>query len=196
MCIKGDNMKNNTNWSKTLLGIYRYLPRVTYAYDNLVKSRAYNSSATNSFLLGFNDIMKVANTIINLTERKNNLINLKVLTDKVLCDIDLSSAKILVMKFIDGKKSNEIANLLHLGKRTYFRKLNFALESFANMLTRLNYTDYKLENMIKDEKWILRLYNSYSNRKINQTENIMDNFYFRSKFQRNLMYEIKKVGVC
>lgn len=189
-------MKNNTNWSKTILGVYRYLPRVTYAYDNLVKSRAYNSNATNSFLLGFNDIMKVANSIIDLTERKNNLINLKVITDNMLRHIDLQSAKILVMKFIDGKKSNEIASLLHLGKRTYFRKLNYALESFASMLTRFNYTDSRLEDMLKDEKWIIRLYYSYSNRRINQTENIMDNIYFRNKFQRNLMFEIKKVGVC
>ena len=33
-------MENN-NWSKTILGVYRYLPRVSYAFDRLVKTRAY-----------------------------------------------------------------------------------------------------------------------------------------------------------
>ena len=111
-------MENNNNWSKTILGVYKYLPRVTLAFDKLVKSRAYNSSATSLYNLAFNDIMNVANSIINLTQRKNNLINLKVIIDKTLKSIDLTSARILIYKYFDNKKSAEIAKMLNVCNRT------------------------------------------------------------------------------
>lgn len=188
-------MENN-NWSKTILGVYRYLPRVTYAFDKLVKTRAYNSSATSSYNLAFNDVMNIANSIINLTQRKNNLINLKLIIDKTLKSIDTTSAKILVFKFIDGKKSADIAKLLNVCTRTYFRKVNLALSHFSKALSKLGYSTFKLENMLKDERWIMEVYHTYSSQRINETENIMDSIEFRNKFQKSLICEFKKARVC
>ena len=188
-------MENNNNWSKTILGVYKYLPRVTLAFDKLVKSRAYNSSATSLYNLAFNDIMNVANSIINLTQRKNNLINLKVIIDKTLKSIDLTSARILIYKYFDNKKSADIAKMLNVCNRTYFRKVNSALTHFTYALARQGYDSFKLFQMLKNEKWIMSVYNTYSACEDIGMENIMDSVEYRNKFQRALMCEFKRARV-
>lgn len=195
MYQRENNMENNNNWSKTILSVYKFLPRVTYAFDKLVKSRAYNSFATSAYNLGFNDIMNVANSIINLTQRKNNLINIKVISDKALKSIDKTSAKILIFKYFNNKKSAEIAQILNICNRTYFRKLNVALTHFTYALTKLGYNSYKLQQMLKCEKWIMSVYNTYSTCDDKSMENILDSVEFRNKFQKTLMCEFKKARV-
>ena len=190
-----NSMENNNNWSKTILGVYKYLPRVTLAFDKLVKSRAYNSSATSLYNLAFNDIMNVANSIINLTQRKNNLINLKVIIDKTLKSIDSTSARILIYKYFDNKKSAEIAKMLNVCNRTYFRKVNSALTHFTCALAKQGYDSFKLFQMLKNEKWIMLVYNSYSSCQDSGMENIMDSVEYRNKFQRTLMCEFKRARV-
>lgn len=186
-------MENN-NWSKTILGVYRYLPRVSYAFDRLVKTRAYNSGYCTSYNTSFNNVLNVTSTILDLTERKITLINLKLLTEKALKSMDNKLARMLISKFIDGKKSTEIAEKFKICLRTYFRKINLALESFYKALCRMGYNDEELYHMLKNEKWIMEVYYGYEKQIECQTENILDNLEFRNKFKQNIMFEFKKVS--
>ena len=183
----------NTNWSKTLLGVYRYLPRVTYAFDKIVKTRAYNSFYGSSNNPGFNDVMNISNAILDLTERKISLINLKLITEKALKSMDTDLARILILKFIDGKKSVEIAEKFGFCLRTFFRKINTALISFKKALNRIGYDDVKLFDMLKKEKWILEVYRAFENENI-ENENIMENFSFEDKIKTKIMFEFKRVS--
>ena len=185
---------NNNNWSKTLLSVYRYLPRVTYAIDKIVKTRAYNSSYSTTNNISFNNVWNVANTILDLTERKITLINLKLIIEKALHSMDENSARILILKFIDGKKSNEIANLFNICLRTFFRKVNTALESFSKALIRMGYTNDKLLNMLKNEKWIMETFNKSEKETINNTENFADNYELHSQIKNSIILEFRKVS--
>ncbi len=185
-------MENN-NWSRTLLGVYRYLPRVTYALDKIVKTRAYNSSYMSLNNIAFNNVMNVANTILDLTERKVTLINLKLIIEKALRSMDAKSARILILKFIDGKKSAEIADSFKICLRTFFRKVNSALDSFTKALSRIGYTEDKLQEMLKNEKWIIETYNKYSKNVFN-TENFADSYELHSQIKNNIIMEFKKVS--
>ena len=184
---------DNNNWSKTLLGVYRYLPRVTYALDKIVKTRAYNSSFTSTNNIAFNDVMNVANTILDLTERKITLINLKLIIEKALCSMDKNLARILILKFIDGRKSNEIADVFKICLRTFFRKVNTALDSFSKALLRMGYNDEKLKNMLKNEKWIMEVFNKSLTENLS-TENIADNYEFHAQIKNSIILEFKRAS--
>ena len=183
----------NINWSKTVLGVYRYLPRVTYAFDKIVKTRAYNSFYGSSNNPGFNDVMNISNAILDLTERKITLINLKLIVEKALKSINSELAKILVLKFIDGKKSTEIAEKFGFCLRTFFRKINTALVSFKKALNRLGYDDLKLFDMLKNEKWILEVYRAYESENW-ESDNLIDNVDFEDKIKNKIMFEFKRVS--
>lgn len=111
-------------WVKTILNVYRYLETVSGAIDKIVMSRATNSFYTNRDNMAFNNVMKISEDILQLTERKIKLINLKVITEKALLDIKQSLAKILVLNFVEKRTCYECAQILGVSVRTYFRHLN------------------------------------------------------------------------
>lgn len=81
---KGENMKRNIEneiWGKTLLSLYRHLGAISNSIDNLIKRIGINSAFNHSV---YNSAYVDSNKIIELTERKIKIINLKVLIEKAL----------------------------------------------------------------------------------------------------------------
>ena len=142
-------------WARTILSVYVYLERVTGAIDKVVKARAENSFHFTSSSFAYNDIISISDHILNLTERKVNLINLKIICESVLEKIDLFQAKLLISAFIDKRKSHETAQLLHISPRSYFRKLTQALNAFTAQLDLMGYTDEVLKMLYGKEQWIM-----------------------------------------
>lgn len=149
--------------AKTVLMVQRYLERICDAIDRLVERKALNS-----FYVGMqggndNSISSVADYIINLSERKIKLINLKILTDLVLENCPILSAQILIERYIDNEKSANIAKRHNLAERTYFRRLSEALENFSSTLAKFGFNEKKLLDYISTEKWIMEVYNKIYN---------------------------------
>lgn len=155
-------MKNNV-WAKTILSVYKYLDRVVGAIDKLVREEAFNSfyySGVNQYKNGTID---VANRIIEMSERKVRLVNLKVLADKALQECNRGSAQILIQKYMDGESSQEIAQRHNLNIRTYFRHLINAEENFAALLAKEGFDDKKLCSYLAGERWIMEVYDNLKN---------------------------------
>lgn len=171
-------------WSKTILNIYRYLERVANAIDKIVLSRAINSFFTSSSNMAFNGVWNVSQDIINLTNRKVNLINLKLITEKALSCIDEALAKVLILNFVEKRTCYECAEILNVSLRTYFRKLNKALESFSKALNRQKYDEKYFDNMLASENWILEVKNKLTS---NQ-----DIFEMNGKFAKKICCDLKK----
>ena len=174
--------------------VYKYLKRMTMAFDRLIESKASNSFYTSSNNYAFNNVFDITNSMIELTERKVTLINLKVLADKVLKTMKTEHAKILIMKYIENQKSEYIAKAINCTLRTYFRKSVLALESFYKNLCILGYDENKLKQMLKDEAWIMSVYNDFC-----QQSSIEDGktaTFFIDRIKNNIFLEIKKVTCC
>ena len=153
-------MKNNI-WGKTILSVSKYLDRVSNSIDKLVKQNAFNSFYFVGQNQAQNAVFAVADRILELTERKKKLINIRVLADKALLECDRGSAQILIERYMDGDSSQEIAVRHNLNIRTYFRHLLSAEEKFCAIMTKLGYNDKKLETYLAGEKWIMEIYNNF-----------------------------------
>ena len=182
---------DNTIWSKTILSVYRYLKRVAFAYNNIVKAKANNSFYTSGDNYSINNVWNVSNSILDITERKISLINLKILTEKALTLIDKKNSKILILKYIHNKKSEEIAEMLGICPRTYFRRVNIAHKSFEKALLRLGYTHDKLYKMLQKEDWIIEVYKQYLSEQ-NDLE-IEVNFY-ETSIRKTIYKQLKSVN--
>lgn len=136
-------------WSKTFLNVYRSLEKITTAIDKIVLTSGLNENLDTYF---------VANKIIELTDRKITLINLKLLIEKCLNSLNCSDTKLLMLKYVDRVKSEDIAQIFKVSSRTFFRKSNSAIKSFELSLKRKNLTPEKLQTMLKKEVWINDLY--------------------------------------
>ena len=142
-------------WSKTLLATYNCLETISNAIDSIVISQGIGSGRNNL------TTMQSAERIINLIQRKKLLINLKVLIEKVIARLDSKVARILVLKFFDKLKPEICMEVLKLTRRTYFRRVNSAINEFGEMLESFGYTDDVLSKMLDKENWIKEYYNTY-----------------------------------
>ena len=145
----------NKGWGRTVLSVYNYLGTVTNAIDKVVKARALNSFYYNSTSYGYNDIYSISEHIISLTERKINLINLKLVCEKILGKMKNEHARLLISAFIDKRRAVDTAKYLNISLRSYFRKMKIALETFNIELNKLGYTDSYLYKTFRDECWIM-----------------------------------------
>lgn len=139
-------------WSKTLLSVYRYLGSLSKALDNLIVKKSVNSMFyTNS--RGHNTY-DCASEIIELTQRKVNLINLKVLVDDALSKMSYENKRILILYYVDGLKTSQIAKIMGCVDRTFFRKKDEAVISFGRTLKNMGINEEKLSQMFGKEKWL------------------------------------------
>lgn len=155
--------------AKTVLMVQRYLERICDAIDRLVERKALNSFYVGVQGNNENSISSVADYIINLSERKIKLINLKLLTDFALENCPLLSAQILIERYMDNEKSADIAKRHNLAERTYFRRLTEALENFSFTLAKLGFSENRLLDYISTEKWIMEVYNRIYNARSDDT---------------------------
>lgn len=143
-------------WAKTLLNTYNCLETISSAIDKLVVTQGVNS--------GKNTLttMENAERIINLIQRKKLMVNLKVLTENIISSLNTISSRILVMKYIDKVKPEICFELLEMSRRTFFRKLNRAIDEFALRLKQMGYNSEKMSEMLANEHWIKEYYNHYA----------------------------------
>lgn len=146
-------------WSKTLLSMLRYFDALSRAVDRLVSKNATNSNyyANGKFITAYN----MANRIIELTERKKKIFALKNLIEDAICLLDKEDRRLIGLAYFDGVTSHNIATLLNISDRTYFRRKNKAINSFSNKLKYLGYTDEKLNLLYGNEKWVMNFYESF-----------------------------------
>ena len=140
-------------WSKSILSIYRYLPTLSNAIDGLVKKNSKLSAGT-----GYSSTYTQAGKLIEWTDKKRKMINLKVATKEALKQLPSIDRRILVLFYIDGVKSTLIADMLGCSIRTYYRKKVDAIERFGIALARVGFDiDYLNANYL-DEKWLMSVY--------------------------------------
>ncbi len=167
---KGEDYMRTNLWVKTILYVYKYLDSLAEAIDKLVERQALNSFYYYSGLSEDNGVMAVSERIINLIDRKKRLINIKVLTDKSLENCDSEYAQILIERYIDNDKSEEIAFRHGYAMRTYFRKLSQAEEQCASKMSQMGFTSEKLEKYLAGEKWITEIYQAFSSKEIDKKD--------------------------
>ncbi len=151
----------NHIWGKTLLSIYRYLDRVADAIDSLIEKQAVQTSSMLGNDALTHNTLSLANKIIDLSERKVKLINIKLLTEKALSVIDEKGAKILIMKYFDNASVDEIMSSFSLSRRTYFRRIAEMEAAFEFGCSRFGFPMERLDDYLSTETWIINLKRSF-----------------------------------
>jgi predicted DNA-binding protein (UPF0251 family) len=154
-------MDNQILWTKTILSVYRYLERVCNAIDTICMQSALESGNILGSNFHNNNALAISQKLIDLSERKVSLINLKILTEEILKKLDEKDAKMLILVYCDGTKRREIADKCNISLRTVFRRIESAEQSFAKKLVCKGYNAFTLAKMLKDEAWIKSVYDRY-----------------------------------
>lgn len=153
-------MQNHV-WAKTILTAYRFLERIAGAIDKIIEKKALASSYMMGSEILTNNTLALTDKIIELSQRKVKLINIKVLVQQALKALDTDSARLLIKKYIEKQPIPSIMQQFSLARRTYFRKIEQAEAAFEAQCSRLKYPSKKLDEYLKDEIWISEIKQSF-----------------------------------
>lgn len=109
-----------------------------------------------------------ANKIIELMDRKRKTINLKVSVEEVLSRLSKDDRRLLTLVFIDGVKSDLVAQLFGISLRTFFRKKIKALDNFTMCLQKMGYNVKFFEEEYGSEPWITPIYDECTSKNIEE----------------------------
>ncbi len=143
---KGIKKMEQIIWAKTILKVYRYIDKAIILLDKAVEKLSLRPDLTAT---------DVTNRLLNLTERKVNLINLKLIVEKVLASCSVKHLRVLSLKYIQDLKSDEIAEHFNKSRRTIFRLINDAFNEFVKKMLGFGFCSNFLYKHLKTEKWIL-----------------------------------------
>ena len=147
--------------SETLVKVYRLLIKKCNAIDKFIKNHAfYFGPSTNEY-----DALDVYNNIIDLMERKNQLINLKIILDKAINSLKEKDKKIIYIKTFYNLPMTEICEVLSLKERTAFRRIEGAYYNLAEALNSSKYLN-KLESILEKEEWIREIRDQVKSRRM------------------------------
>ena len=149
-------------FAKTILTAYSSLELVSNQIDVLVRRRvSAGYCAGDCSCIG---AQRQIEEIITLMNKKANLINLKLLADEVLSSMDGASKNILTDRYIKKIKWQQSMEQTGLSKRTFFRRLERAQESFAKSCFARGYNQTWLEENYFDQSWIKEIYYHYKDK--------------------------------
>ena len=97
--------------------------------------------------------MDICNNIISLMDRKNRLINLKLIIDKAISKLSDNDKKLLYLKINYNLSISNICTILSLTERTAFRRLEHAYNSLTQTINNSPYSS-KVSSIITAEDWI------------------------------------------
>ena len=178
-------------WCKSFLSIYNIIPNLVKSIDKLVYLKSISSAgfSRNDPDDTYNQVEKIA----CLTQKKINLINLKLLCDEILLEMNKDAGKLILLRYIDDLPCEEIINLLHLTRRTYFRKLSNALKNFELRLyskiikNNVLYNNFITDNFFNDIFEKINLFEE----KVNTNKN-SNNFTFQNSLCNMILKQMKK----
>ncbi|MDD2226967.1 MAG: hypothetical protein PHH71_00065 [Clostridia bacterium] len=150
------------NMVKTLFTVYRFLERLANSIDRIINTRAVNACFVHLENTAYNYVEKVADDIMELTQRKITLINLKVITDNILENINQDFARFVIMKYIEDRSIFEISDALEVSMRTLSRWNNNAIIKGALYLRGNGLTLNVMVDLIKNENWIVQVFNEFN----------------------------------
>lgn len=159
-------MSNETKfkfWIKTLISSYSTLPEIIKTVDKIIEIQAssvsFASDIYNKNKGTFNQVEKV----IDLTERKNSLLNIYIMTKKMTEQLTNEHYEFLERKFIYNWSSEELANYYEISLRTVYRKIDKIIDEIFNYCTKHKWTLNFIETQVKEEGWLKEKYLKFVN---------------------------------
>jgi len=139
--------------AKVLISAYRFIEKNCDLINEFVYKHAINFGPSPEYCSTYD----VTNNIINLIERKNRLINLKLIIDELVQSLNKEDRLIILSKMRYDLSIKSFCQIFEMPSvRTAFRRIQTALEHFTLRANNSQYRE-KLEYLLDNEQWIVAM---------------------------------------
>lgn len=145
-------------WIKTLLSAYSIYPEIIKTVDKIIELQATSISFTSEIYDYSKTTIKQMDAIIDLSQRKDSLVNIFLLTKQIIGAVAGESHDILEKRFCMNWSVEEIAHEYEISVRTAYRKLDRIMGEIYQYLKSNNWSIKFIESQVKDEAWLMDRY--------------------------------------
>ena len=146
----------NLELVKTLYEGYPYIVKVIPVMEKKVLAMGLSSGGIGGY--NTEEVCNLANAMLDMIERKKELTKIKKLIDKVVRNLPKKYARVMIGHYMQDMPLGEIAKV---EKTTYGRmrtRYNNALDLSKKMMQEVGYTDERILEVFKQEKWLRNMY--------------------------------------
>ena len=167
-------------WIKTLLSVHSNLPEIIKSVDKIIEINASSMSFITDIYNTEKSTYAQVEKVIDLTERKNKLLNLFLMSKNLLSSIDEDDSLFLKRKYIFGWTAEELSQEYQVSIRTIFRKTEKIIEEIFEKAKRKSWSLNFINLQVKDELWLIEKFKRIAKdnmpNSFNQSANQIENF--------------------
>ena len=158
-------------WIKTLLSVHSNLPEIIKSVDKIIEINASSLSFITDIYNTEKSTYAQVEKVIDLTERKNKLLNLFLMSKNLLSSVDEDDRLFLKRKYIFGWTAEELSQEYQVSIRTIFRKTEKLIDQIFDKTKKKNWTLKFINIQVQDELWLIEKFNRLAK------DNMPSNFY-------------------
>lgn len=141
-------------WIKTLLSVHNNIPEVIKAVDKIIEIQASSISFITDIYNTEKSTLNQVEKVIDLSERKNNLLNIYLISQHLFSSVGDDERLFLERKFIFNWTADELAAEYNVSSRTIFRKTEKLIDKIYLSTKRKNWTLKFITLQVKTESWL------------------------------------------
>ena len=142
-------------WIKTLLSIQSSLPEIIKSIDKIIEINASSLSFVNDIYNTERSTYAQVEKVIDLTERKNKLLNIYLISKNLMSCISEDDRLFLKRKYIFNWTADDLALEYQISIRTVFRRIEKLIEQIYERIRGKNWSVNFINLQVKDESWLL-----------------------------------------
>lgn len=154
-------------WIKTLISVQSNLPEIINSVDKIIEVNASSLSFATDIYNAEKSTMSQVEKVIDLTERKNKLLNVYLISKNLLSSLCESERVFIKRRFIYNWTAGELAQEEDVSIRTIFRRTDKILGKIYEFTKRKNWSLGFILMQVKNEPWLHAKFNRYAKDSMN-----------------------------
>lgn len=141
-------------WLKSLISVQSNLPEIIISLDKVIEANASSISFMSDIYNKEKGTFAQVEKVIDLSERKNKLLNLYVISKKLLSELKEPEKTFIKRKYVNNWTAEELASEYEISTRTVFRWSEKLLEKIYIFTKNKNWSLNFINTQVKDEPWL------------------------------------------
>lgn len=146
-------------WIRTLLCSMKVFPEIIKTIDKIIELQASTISFMSDVFSRSGSALNQAEQIINLSERKNSILNIYIMLQNLLKETSEDEQEFLNKKFLHKFTIEELAEEYGISQRSVYRRIEKIIDELQKKCASKNWTLRFIESQIKDEGWLIQKFN-------------------------------------
>ena len=148
-------------WIKTLISVQANLPEIINSVDKIIEMNASSLSFATDIFNAEKTTYAQVERVIDLSERKNKLVNIFLISKKLLGCLCEEDRLFLKRKIVFNWTAEELVEEYKISLRTVFRKTEKMLDSIFKVTKQKNWSLNFIKTQVKGEQWLQDRYNKF-----------------------------------